>query len=357
MTGTRQAMAEYRLTEVGSNPPSMARAMHGLAARSPFSFLRRGLEVASELAWCELQDRRMPLRGGLSRVEAGHAARQGNSLALYLHWSPDGRVSAMVLRQLALWRDCGFDVVFVSNAAPPPPDWAAVADHTVLRLQRANVGRDFGAWRDAAAEALRHLPEPTELLLANDSVLGPFLPLAPLVACWRSGGDGLFGMTESLGGGAHLQSYALLARGAGPVATMLAHLRAFRDHRSKWRVVQSGELGLTRRMLAAGHRCAALFGYPALCALVDPATRQSLGPRFAEAAALGRYPLNPTHHLWRVLVERMGFPYLKTELVRRNPGRLPGVTEWPSLVPATEATLIREHLSIMAGARLQPAPG
>ena len=91
------------------------------------------------------------------------------------------------------------------------------------------------------------------------------------------------------------------------------------------------------------------MAYACVPALVDAPTRASLGPRFAAADAFERYPLNPCHHLWRVLIERMSFPYLKTELVRRNPGRLPGVQDWAELVPEPEAALIREHLAMMGG--------
>ena len=94
----------------------------------------------------------------------------------------------------------------------------------------ANVGRDFGAWRDAAAVALQRFGTPQELLLTNDSVLGPFLPLAPLVDAWRAGGEGFFGLTESLGGGPHLQSYALLGRGEKAVGEMLGHLAALKGN-------------------------------------------------------------------------------------------------------------------------------
>lgn len=326
---------------------AIPRALHGLAVHSPWSYLRRAAQVGFELATTAVLDRVAPARGGVTEVSDGRCAPRGGSIALYLHWSPSGRISAMVRRQVAIWHDCGFDVVFISNANPPPQDWDAVGAHTVLRIRRRNTGRDFGAWRDAAAVALQRLPRPAELLLANDSVLGPFLPLQPLVAAWRAGGDGLFGMTESRGGGVHLQSYALLARGERPVASMLDHLVGLRDSRSKWRMVQQGEIGLTRRMLRDGHRCAAIFGYDAACAMVDAEALATLGPRFA-AAQPWRYPLNPTHHLWRVLIERMGFPYLKTELVRRNPGDLPGVAAWARLVPAAEATLIRDHLAVIA---------
>lgn len=342
-------MPPYQLSELAAPEGGAPRILHGLAARAPLTFLRRAAEVALEVTQAALLDRLAPLKGGLLEVAAGGAARQGRSLALYLHWSPDGRVSPMVLRQLRLWRAAGFDVVFITNAPqrPPEADWEALAAETCMRIHRENVGRDFGGWRDGAALAVAKFGPPDELLLANDSVLGPFLPLAPLMVAWRAGGEGIFGMTESLGGGPHLQSYALLARGGTPVALLLEHLAAFCDSRSKWRVVQQGELGLARRMRAAGVRGAALFGYQRLTALVDDTTRASLGARFAAPDAFGRYPLNPCHHLWRVLVERMGFPFLKTELVRRNPGHLSGVEHWPELMTPEAAALIREHLAMM----------
>lgn len=335
----------YQLYDLDAARSAIPRALHGLAVHSPWRFVRRATQVVFELANASLLDRLAPQRGGVTQVTKGHCSLRGLSLALYVHWSPDGRISAMVRRQVALWRDCGFDVVFISNSDPAAEDWNAIGEHTVLRVRRRNTGRDFGGWRDGAALALQHLPRPSELLLANDSVLGPFRPLQPFVDAWRGGGEGLFGMTNSLGGGTHLQSYLLLARGAAPVATMLAHLAAFRDSRSKWRIVQQGEIGLTRRMLREGHRCAAICGYDAICAAVDDGSRDALGPRFA-AARPWPYPLNPTHHLWRVLIEKFGFPYLKTELIRRNPGGLPGVAAWADFVPIEHAILIRDHLEM-----------
>lgn len=337
----------YGLSDIDPSGSGLGRVAHGLAGQSPLRFARRLVEVGAEIVWSELLDRLAPLASGVLDVAPGAVPRRGFSLGLYLHWSGTGRVSPMVLRQLALWRAAGFDMVFVTNAEPPAADWQSVAGETVLRVRRRNVGRDFGAWRDAAAVALRNEPLPAELLLVNDSVLGPFLALDPLVCAWRAGGEGLFGLTESWGGGPHLQSYALLARGGGAVAGLLAHLGQQRDSRSKWRTVQSGEIGLTRRMREQGHRCGALFGYRPICAGLDAADRAVLGLRYATPDAVLRYPLNPAHHLWRLLVERHGFPYLKTELIRRNPGRLPGVSAWREVVPPSLVGLIEEHLAIL----------
>jgi hypothetical protein len=339
----------YNLTDLSTGSPGVGRTLGSLAARSPAQLARRIAEVGWDIASTGLLDALFPLKSGIVREAAGQVAPERGSLGIYLHWSPTGTVSAMVLRQLALWREAGFAMVFVSNAVVPERDWDAVGAHVVLRLQRRNVGMDFGAWRDAAVLAIARFGVPRELLLANDSVLGPFQPIEPLVAAWRAGGSGLFGMTESWMGAPHLQSYAVLAREAA-VAEVLAHLAGFHDRRSKWQVVRQGEIGLSGRMAQAGIRRAALFGYARLCALTDEATRRGLGPRFNEPESMLRFPLNPTHHLWAIAVREMGFPYLKRELVMSNPGHLVGVDDWPSLVPnSTDVALIRDHLAVMRG--------
>ena len=122
---------------------------------------------------------------------------------------------------------------------------------------------------------------------------------------------------------------------------------ARRQSRGDAVIAEQGEIGLTRRMLEAGHRVAALFGYDRITAGLTPGDLAALGPRFAEPDALSRYPLNPTHHLWRLLVERFGFPYLKTELLLRNPNGVPGIRDWPALVDPTMHALIKAHLAQM----------
>ena len=317
-----------------------------LATRSPSRFLRRAAEVLWETGSAALLDRLVPEHPEIFEASDGRAPST-HSIALYLHWSPDGRISGMVRRQVRLWREAGFACVFITNATPPAADWDAIAEDSVLRIRRANVGRDFGAWRDAAAIALQRFGTPQELLLTNDSVLGPFLPLSPLVDAWRAGVDGFFGFTESLGGGAHLQSYASLGRGEKAVGEMLDHLAAIKNTRSKWQLVQRGEIGLTQRMLRAGVPCWALFGQERLAALANAETRARIAPRYSSVEAFARVPFNPCHHLWRELVEGMGYPYLKTELIRRNPGKLPGVENWRQVVPADELPIIEEHLAMM----------
>jgi hypothetical protein len=128
---------------------------------------------------------------------------------------------------------------------------------------------------------------------------------------------------------------------------MLDHLAALKTTRSKWQLVQRGEIGLTQRMLRAGVPCWALFGQERLAALADAPTRARIAPRYSSVEAFARVPFNPCHHLWRELVAGMGYPYLKTELIRRNPLHVPGVLHWRQVVPPAELPIIEEHLAMM----------
>jgi hypothetical protein len=81
-------------------------------------------------------------------------------------------------------------------------------------IVRKNFGRDFGSWAVGFSEFPYHPdserckggPESNGsgngcdvvILLANDSVFGPFFPLLPALLRFFSSGADLFGFTESL---------------------------------------------------------------------------------------------------------------------------------------------------------------
>ncbi|MFC7690683.1 hypothetical protein ACFQY5_14980 [Paeniroseomonas aquatica] len=260
----------FRLTDLTEQPPGLRRAVHGYSTAGTWRRLARrvaevGLEVAAALprdAW----RRRFPGPSPLLRLEAGEDPRPGaRSVALYVHYAASGRVSALVLEQLRLLAAAGFAVVFISNAPGlPAADWEAVRAVAALVVQRRNLGLDFGAWRDLAPEARRRWPAAGELLLANDSVLGPIRPFGPMLASLRDGGPGLFGLTESIQGGPHLQSYFLLTRGAAAVADLHHFLAAMRVSHSKWLVVQRGSCASPAGCGRAGtgwRRCSATAGW------------------------------------------------------------------------------------------------
>jgi hypothetical protein len=362
--------APYLLTDLYQATPGLRRLAHGYATSGSWPrLLRRGFMVGRELASAAPRDVWRTLRHhgpAIRRIESGADHRHDpRSVALYAHYSPDGRVSEMVRRQLRMLNAAGFAVAFATGAHHvPEEDWRAVRDIAALVVQRRNFGLDFGAWSDLIPEIRQRWPQLDELLLANDSVLGPIRPLGPVIEALRGGGPGLFGPTESLQGGAHLQSYLLVARGSAAVHDLQRFLDRLYVTHSKWLLIQMSELRLARWMRAQGHRVAAVFGYERTIqqALSQPEELARLAASHVRLQAIGDltsadahdllldWPLNPTHHLWHVLSTSMGSPFVKTELVRRNPGRLPDVGNWPSVVPDDSPCplpVLRDHLRLM----------
>jgi hypothetical protein len=76
---------------------------HSLATRAPARFARRVAEVLRETGSAAFMDRFAPQQPEIFEASDGQAPAT-HSLALYLHWSPDGRISRMVRRQVRLWR-------------------------------------------------------------------------------------------------------------------------------------------------------------------------------------------------------------------------------------------------------------
>ncbi len=236
------------------------------------------------------------------------AARLGPAVAIFAHFDPRGEISDETISYLRALADSGFSVVLVSNSEQLT-DSARLAAMSLCAaiLVRRNLGLDFAAWHDALRALDLPRVETEMLLLANDSLHGPFWPLGPLLARVDFTRADIWGLTENAEVAPHLQSYFLLA---GPVAlrspSWAAFWRGVRPLRDKFALIRLFEIGFSTTMRRAGLRLAPLFPTP-----MD-----------------GR---NPTLARWRGLLEA-GFPFVKRELVRTNPLRDPMVSQWREIV-------------------------
>lgn len=224
-----------------------------------------------------------------------HGDPHGDSpAAVIAHWSSSGELSRSARELLGQLLDRGYDVALVSTAPVPSmltsPD--GVLDRVTV-LRRPNLGYDFGSW----ATALHELPwirEAEDVLLLNDSLVGPFAPLVHVLEHFEKSGADVWGMTDTTQFAHHLQSYALgFRRGALREAPVRSFWRDIRVERTKGEVIRRYELGLSAMLRREAFVLDAAFP----------------GSTVVEA---GR---NPTIIGWRRLLER-GFPFVKRELLR-----------------------------------------
>jgi hypothetical protein len=288
----------------------------------------------------------------------------GERVALFTHFDRRGRLADHVVAYVQALHGCGFSVVFISNSGRLLPE-------SLSRLQpfcravivRRNVGYDFGAVSEVLG--LLDLPQPdTErLLIANDSVFGPLRPIDEMMERVDFNQADFWGATESWQHRYHLQSYFLLAgRRAMTSPAWQAFWQDVRQVSSKQWVVARYEVGITQRLLQAGLRCQPLWPYHELLdhvvckstpgdsvATDDPIEQmRSYANERLRTAVAKRAALNPTADLWRQLLLD-GFPFLKVELLRKNPTQVPDVADWRSVlanIPGADRTMIERHLQL-----------
>jgi lipopolysaccharide biosynthesis protein len=276
----------------------------------------------------------VPPVSSVRQVWEGTSIRGDRSLCLFAHWDMDGELDDYVIHAIEAWRANGFDVVLVSTA---PQLTAAAVERArsccCYVVWRENVGLDFASWKAGFDCVVPFSGEPVRMVLTNDSVFGPFEPLGPFIE--RADPHALTGFTDSYEHGHHLQSYCLLL--GEPLITSAAFRRFWAGVRllhDKDTIIQWYELGISRSLRSHGKPVTPLFPF---AEVVDKARSD---PKFQFAKMSNRW-LNPTLHMWDVLIEEFGFPFLKTELLKRNRIASPHLAQWAERIPDGNLELVK----------------
>ena len=284
-------------------------------------------------------------------------------VAVFNHFDRHGRVHEFVHFYLQEIAKAGYTLIFVSSAPTlRPEDLVRLTPLCGLILRRKNVGYDFGNFKDAIAR-IPDLGRLDSLLLANDSVYGPFHPLAALVERMDPTTGDVWSMTDNWTWRFHLQTYfVLFGRRALESEAFRRFWPRVRYLQAKTAVIMWYEVGLTQAMIGAGLRCRALFPHRAVALAMTKAHAASKEPdefrpserrrRFVDTvvdAIDAGVPINLTHFLWDFLIVEMGCPFLKRELLQRNPSRVPGVQRWDAVIRSVspyDTDLIAQHLEL-----------
>ena len=181
-------------------------------------------------------------------------------VAVMAHWSTSAEPSRSVVTMLRELDAAGFATLLVSAAEVPGPigrvcTWApgepAVPARTTV-LRRVNVGYDFGSWASVLA-GFPGVAAAPRVLLVNDSLIGPFAPLGPILADFESCRAAVWGLSGSHQYRPHVQSFFF-----GFKDRILTHpvLGGFwsdvRVEKRKSKIVRFEELGLSEALDEGG---------------------------------------------------------------------------------------------------------
>lgn len=282
-------------------------------------------------------------------------------LAVLAAYAPDNRLLAFHHKLIDMLAEMGFSVVLSLSRAEGQTHAASAntvpvskADATLIK---DNLGYDFGSWFAALTAARPSLHQADELLLLNDSIFGPLCSPRALADMIRDAEADVVGICDSYERAYHLQSFFLLFRKKALESGLLFDFaNDYPFSNVKEDVIRDGEVALTQAMLAGGLTCEALFPYEVLARRWLDRVPDYLGaaralPEYAEGDASVRHlleltrrlrrgePMNPAHFFWDILIER-GCPFVKRELLLKNPMDVPLLARAPSLMQACAYPLV-----------------
>lgn len=245
---------------------------------------------------------------GAVRFEHGSPTEFGtpDKAAILVQWSREATLSRSFTTLATEFAAAGYRIAVVSACEDPDPlEWHGKRPEGTVVIRKPNFGYDFGS-AAVALDALPAIADAQHVALVNDSMIGPFAPLAPTLKAMEARPVDVQGLTDTRQYFQHLQSYFLLFTGRVLRDAPLA--RFFRDVRiepTKWDIIRRYELGLSVLLRREGYSTAAAY-------------------RADDVVSAG---YNPVITGWWKLLE-MGFPFVKREILR-NPDVAPR-GEWVS---------------------------
>jgi lipopolysaccharide biosynthesis protein len=177
----------------------------------------------------------------------------GERVAVIASYGVGPRVSRSLAALIGEFESNGYRVLLVwASEGTEPLVWPQEATRPTFMISKPNIGYDFGSWATALA-VVPELEDTRFVMLANDSLLGPFSSLGPLVADFESSPGDVWGATDTLEYLPHLQSYLLgFKHGVLKARAVRSFWRNIRDMDDKDAIVVRYEIGLSRLLATEG---------------------------------------------------------------------------------------------------------
>jgi lipopolysaccharide biosynthesis protein len=214
-------------------------------------------------------------------------------VAIVASFHPAGIVTRSLATLVGELRSAGYRVVLSRSVAETGTfRWPDEAPGPDLILERPNLGYDFGSWA-AVLQRFPDLLRRPRLLFVNDSLAGPFAPIADLLADFDVRDCDVWGSVMNPQFFPHVQSFFFGYRdGIGADPAIRRWWRRVRHHDDKDKIVQKYELGMNRLYRDEAYVIDAYVG----------------------VGSTGYGIINPTLMQWRQLMQS-GFPFVKRALL------------------------------------------
>ena len=218
------------------------------------------------------------------------------NVCVYVNYSPTNRLRPDIIHQLKSIANF-YKIIFVTTSSTElgrDPLFQRLEEHTSEIIFRDNIGYDFGSWKAGIIDNLSLIRSANSLLLVNDSLYGPLFALDNLLDRTLRSESDFTCMTLNRVGGIHAQSYYVSYK---PTIIRSAEFTAFWKsipiYCDKYQLIKNCEMRWSHYLIGSGRSFSALYD-------------------------TGSYG-NQTHTHWKSLITDHGYPFVKNELLLRNP--------------------------------------
>jgi GT2 family glycosyltransferase len=182
--------------------------------------------------------------------EAKNANLSARKIAVLAQWSESQKLAYSTERLIQELLNCEFEIVLVS--ACESSEHLNVSQNLLDRItvvRKPNFGYDFGSW-SVALQALPEIELADEVLLLNDSLIGPFGKLDEILNRMNDSPYSVTGLTDSIEIDYHIQSYMVHFKDGSLRNEVFQNFwRNVKHEASKNEIIRNYEIGMSRLAL------------------------------------------------------------------------------------------------------------
>jgi len=246
---------------------------------------------------------------------------------IFAHYHPQNVIDQACLKNLKGLNEIADEIIFISTSKLPLRETDKLNPLCRTVECRENIGLDFGSYKQGLKSI--DTTKTDYLILANDSVYGPIFPLKETFDKAIKSKADVFGITLSDEKEPHLQSYFMLFK-HNVIASDLFKVfwQDFDQRKKKKEIILEYEIGLSQQLQQAGFELDALHksNYSSYTKIAWFLTKTQYGCKLYRLRKLiykmsmdKDLGFNPMHLMAYRLVKKYRIPYIKKELIEKNP--------------------------------------
>jgi len=219
------------------------------------------------------------------------------------------------------------EIKFISTSTLPIDTKENLLSKNIHVTERENIGYDFYSYKLAIES--EDMQKFSSVLICNDSVFGPVCDINQVYQDMQETTNDIVGLTQNYEHLYHLQSYFLLFK------QNVIHSKEFQNFWSsveiiseREKVIQMYELGLSKFFIEHNFKLGAFCDLTPNCSnlMLHSEKRFKMFRKCLKYFFKGRLSriqdINVTHLLWRHLITDYNYPFIKRELIDKNPEKL-----------------------------------